>query len=30
MNITYINPASEKLCGWFLEEAMGRKCYELF
>ncbi|MEE9119943.1 MAG: PAS domain S-box protein [Syntrophobacteria bacterium] len=30
MNILYINPASERLTGWSLQEAMGKKCYEVF
>ena len=30
MNILYINPASERLTGWSLPEALGRKCYEVF
>lgn len=30
MNILYINPASEQLTGWSLEEAKGMKCYEIF
>ena len=30
MNILYINPAAEKLTGWILKEALGKKCYEVF
>lgn len=30
MNIMYINPASEKLTGWPLADALGKKCYEVF
>lgn len=28
--ILYVNPASEELTGWRLEEALGKKCYEIF
>ncbi len=30
MNIIYINPASEKLTGWTLKNALGQKCYDIF
>ena len=30
MNILYINPASEKLSGWSLHEALGKKCDQVF
>ena len=30
MNIIYINPASEKLTGWTLKDALGQKCYDIF
>jgi len=30
MNILFINPASERLSGWSMEEAIGKKCYEVF
>jgi len=30
MNILYINPAAEKLTGWTLSEAIGKKCYDIF
>lgn len=30
MNLIYINPAAARLTGWPLEEARGRKCYEVF
>lgn len=30
MNILYINPAAEKLTGWSLDEATGKKCYDIF
>ena len=29
-NLLFINPASEKLTGWSFEEALGKKCYEVF
>jgi len=29
-NLLLINPASEKLTGWSFEEALGKKCYEVF
>ncbi|MCF8039312.1 MAG: PAS domain S-box protein [Desulfohalobiaceae bacterium] len=30
MNIQYLNPAAEQLTGCSLQDALGRKCYELF
>lgn len=30
MNIIYINPASEKLTGFSLKQALGKKCYQVF
>ncbi len=30
MNLLYINPASERLTGWSMEDAVGKKCYEVF
>jgi len=30
MNLLYINPAAESLTGWPAQEAMGKKCYEVF
>ena len=30
MKILYINPAAERLTGWSMEEALGKKCYEVF
>ncbi|MEW6348397.1 MAG: PAS domain S-box protein [Thermodesulfobacteriota bacterium] len=29
-NILYINPASERLTGWSLNEAKGKKCFDVF
>ena len=29
-NLLYINPASEKLTGWSLNEAIGKKCFDVF
>ena len=29
-NLLYINPASEKLTGYSLEESLKMKCYEVF
>ena len=30
MNLLYVNPASERLTGWSMDEAVGKKCYEVF
>ena len=29
-NLLYINPASERLTGWSMNKAIGKKCYEVF
>jgi len=30
MNLLYINPAAERLCGYKLKDLSGKKCYEIF
>lgn len=30
MTITYLNPAAADISGWKIEEALGRKCYQVF